>query len=221
MRSTIDLGTVRPRPAVVFIFAKSRSGREIRSQLAGYSGIVQVDAYSAYTALAKPGRNGGPITLAYCMAHARRKYTDLYKKAPSALCRDVIERFAQIYAIEEEIRGMIALARREIRQAKTAPLMSALKLALESGLEPISKKSAMAGGHPLLAKALDRADGLLGGWPDRDRLQHGGADDEGHWSWAPKLVVRGQLRRRGELGDPGVAASDRQAQWARSLHVAE
>jgi transposase len=133
------------RPAVVFIFAKSRSGREIRSQLAGYSGIVQVDAYSAYSALAKPGRNGGPITLVYCMAHARRKYTDLYKKAPSALCRDVIERFAEIYAIEGEIRGMSALARREARQARTAPLMSALKLVLETGLEPISKKSAMAG----------------------------------------------------------------------------
>ena len=133
------------RPAVIYIFAKSRSGREIRSQLAGYSGVVQVDAYSAYTSLTKAGRNAGPITLAYCNAHARRKFTDVYKKAPSALGRDVIERFARIYAIEAEIRGMSAAERREVRQAKTAPMMNALKVVLENGLKPISAKSAMAG----------------------------------------------------------------------------
>jgi transposase len=132
-------------PAVIYIFAKSRSGREIRSQLAGYSGVVQVDAYSAYTSLAKAGRNAGPITLAYCNAHARRKFTDVYKKAPSALGRDVIERFARIYAIEAEIRGTSAAERREVRQAKTAPMMNALKVVLENGLKPISAKSAMAG----------------------------------------------------------------------------
>ena len=131
-------------PAVVFIFAKSRGGREIRSQLAGYSGIVQVDAYSAYTALAKDGRSPGPIKLAFCMAHARRKYTDVYKKAPSALGRDIIERFAEIYAVEAEIRATSAADRHEARQARTAPMMSALKLVLEDELKPISAKSAMA-----------------------------------------------------------------------------
>ena len=132
------------RPAVVYIFAKSRSGREIRSQLAGYSGVVQVDAYSAYASLAKPGRNGGPITLAYCMAHARRKYTDVYKKAPSPLGRDIIERFANIYGVEAQIRGLSNADRRAIRQSKTAPMMGELKRLLEEALEPLSAKSAMA-----------------------------------------------------------------------------
>jgi transposase len=132
-------------PAVIYIFAKSRSGREIRSQLAGYSGIVQVDAYSAYTALAKAGRNAGPITLAYCNAHARRKFTDVYKKAPSNFGRDVIERFGAIYAIEAEIRGKSAAERRAVRQERTAPMMVELKRILEDGLKPISAKSAMAG----------------------------------------------------------------------------
>jgi hypothetical protein len=95
--------------------------------------------------LAKSGRNAGPITLAYCMAHARRKYTDVYKKAPSALGRDIIERFAEIYAVEAEIRGASAAERRTVRQARTAPMMSALKIVLENALKPISAKSAMAG----------------------------------------------------------------------------
>ncbi len=132
-------------PAVVYIFAKSRGGREIRSQLAGYSGTVQVDAYSAYRALLKPGRNGGPITLAYCAAHARRKFTDVYKKAPSAFGRDVIERFGQIYAVEGEIRGLTAAGRHTARQERTAPMMAELKRVLEAGLEGLSTKSAMAG----------------------------------------------------------------------------
>ena len=131
-------------PAVAYIFAKSRGHREIKSQLANYQGVVQVDAYSAYTALAKAGRSPGPIKLAFCMAHARRKFTDVYKKTQSAVARDAIERFAKIYAIEAEIRGTSAAYRCEVRQAKTAPLMSDLKVALEAALAEISSKSALA-----------------------------------------------------------------------------
>jgi hypothetical protein len=131
-------------PAVAYIFAKSRGQREIMRQLAAYQGVVQVDAYGAYTALAKPGRSPGPIQLAFCLAHARRKFTDVYKKTQSAVARDAIERFAKIYAIEADIRGTSAAYRREVRQAKTAPLMKDLKAALEEALAEISSKSALA-----------------------------------------------------------------------------
>jgi transposase len=131
-------------PAVIYIFAKSRGHREIKSQLANYQGVVQVDAYSAYTALAKAGRSPGPITLAFCVAHARRKFTDVYKKAPSPTARDAIECFAKIYAIEAEIRGTSAAHRYVVRQAKTAPLMCDLKTMLERALAEISSQSALA-----------------------------------------------------------------------------
>jgi transposase len=160
-------------PAVIYIFAKSRSGREIRSQLAGYSGIVQVDAYSAYTALAKAGRNAGPITLAYCNAHARRKFTDVYKKAPSDFGRDVIERFGAIYAIEAEIRGKSAAERRAVRQERMAPMMVELKRILEDGLKPISAKSAMAGA---IRYALGHWAGLTAFLED-GRIEIGRVDD--------------------------------------------
>jgi len=131
-------------PAVIYIFAKSRGHREIKSQLADYQGVVQVDAYSAYTALARAGRSPGPITLAFCMAHARRKFTEVYKKTRSVVARDAIERFAKIYAIESEIRGTSAVYRCEVRQAKTAPLMIDLKAMLEKVLAEISSQSALA-----------------------------------------------------------------------------
>ena len=131
-------------PAVVYIFAKTRGHCEIKDQLADYQGVVQVDAYSAYTKLATPGRTPGPIRLAYCLAHARRKFTDAYKKAPSPLAQAVIERFARIYAVEAEIRGADAEHRRTVRQAKTAPMMAELKGVLDAALPQLSTQSSLA-----------------------------------------------------------------------------
>jgi len=131
-------------PAVVYIFAKTRSHREIKSQLADYQGVVQVDAYGAYTALAKAGRSPGPITLAFCVAHARRKFIDVYKKTKSPVARDAIERLAKIYAIEAEIRGTSVAHRHAVRQARTAPLMNDLRAMLDDVLDQISAKSGLA-----------------------------------------------------------------------------
>ena len=59
-------------PAVAYVFADSRGTDEIAGQLADFSGILQVDGYAAYKALARG--HGGAIRLAFCLAHARRKF---------------------------------------------------------------------------------------------------------------------------------------------------
>jgi transposase len=41
--------------------------------LAGFAGILQVDGYGAYNALAE----GGPVALAFCCAHVRRKFVEI------------------------------------------------------------------------------------------------------------------------------------------------
>jgi len=132
-------------PAVVYVFSKSRGHKEIKSQLEDFQGILQVDAYSGYSALARDGRRPGPIKLAFCLAHARRKFTDVYKAAKSPIARDVIERLAKIYAIEAEIRGTSAGERLAARRERTAPLMAALKRRLEGALAEVSAKSPLAG----------------------------------------------------------------------------
>ena len=38
-----------------------------------FSGILQVDGYDGYNILARPDRSGGPVTLAYCWAHRKRR----------------------------------------------------------------------------------------------------------------------------------------------------
>jgi transposase len=131
-------------PAVVFVYAAGRGHKEIRAQLADFSGLVQVDGYQGYNRLEARERNPGPNQLAYCLAHARRKFTDLYKAAPSTFLEEVIRTIAEIYIIEGRVRGTSADNRRAARQAQTAPLMAALRLKLEEGLGQVSRKSGMA-----------------------------------------------------------------------------
>jgi hypothetical protein len=130
---------------VVYVFAKSRGHKEIKTQLSHFQGILQVDAYSGYSALAREGRQPGPIRLAFCLAHARRKFTDVYKASKSPTARDVIERLGKVYAIEAEIKGTGAGERLAARKARSAPLMAALKTRLERALDVVSAKSPLAG----------------------------------------------------------------------------
>lgn len=132
-------------PAVAYIFAPGRGHAEISQQLAGYQGLLQVDGYAGYKGLAKPGRSPGAISLAFCLAHARRKFTDLYKATKSSFAQDVIARLAEIYAVEAEIRGTSAARRLEVRQTRTAPLMAQLKIELAGALAKVSAKSKLAG----------------------------------------------------------------------------
>jgi transposase len=131
-------------PAVAYIYAEGRGHHEIKEQLARYQGLLQVDGYAAYRGLTKEGRSPGPIRLAHCLAHARRKFTDVYKATQSTFAREVIERLAEVYAIEARIRGTDAAHRRSVRQSRTAPLMAELKIRLDGALALISTQSSLA-----------------------------------------------------------------------------
>jgi transposase len=115
-------------PAVAYVFADGRGTKEIAGQLTGFSGILQVDGYAAYKALARG--QGGAIQLAFCLAHARRKLVEVYKTMQSPFAHEVIERLQAVYAIEAEIRGSSAEQRLAVRRTRTAPLMEELKARL-------------------------------------------------------------------------------------------
>jgi transposase len=131
-------------PAVIYVFAQGRGHKEISAQLAGYQGLLQVDGYGGYKRLAQPGRKPGPITLAFCLAHARRKFVEVYKVTKSALAAEVIGIFGRIYAVEVQIRGRSAEERAAHRQDKTAAIMAELKQRLEDERAGLSSKSALA-----------------------------------------------------------------------------
>ena len=71
-------------------------------------------------------RPGGAITLAYCLAHARREFFDVHKRTKDPVAAEALRRIGEIYAIEARIRGRPADERVVARQAETKPLMVAL-----------------------------------------------------------------------------------------------
>jgi transposase len=141
-----------PAPScVVFFFAKTRGGAEIRSQLAEFyktGGHVTADGADIYPTLTYVIDEDGThqesgIELSNCLVHARRNFKRILEANGSPFAKEVVDRFGDIYAIEESVRGTSADIRREMRQQKTKPVMDALKARLEEEQGKNSRKSKM------------------------------------------------------------------------------
>lgn len=133
-------------PAVGYIFSESRSAREAERQLASFNGILQVDGYTAYKTLARHrGKsNSSRLRLAFCLAHARRKFVDVVKLTGSSEALTIVSMLAEIYRIEQEIRGQGAMERQNARQIHSAPVMRQIKTRLLELKDDISTQSALA-----------------------------------------------------------------------------
>jgi transposase len=110
--------------AVVYDFADSRSGLHAREFLGEWSGKLVCDDYSGYKALFERG-----IIEIGCMAHARRKFHDLYANHRSDLAEEALRHFAALYEIERLAREqrLGAEGRRELRQQRSKPVAEALQ----------------------------------------------------------------------------------------------
>ncbi len=146
-------------PGVAFYFCQSRKGEHADQILKGYNGILQVDGYGGYNGLTKADRDGGPISLAFCWAHVRRKFLDVYKATKSVKANDVVALINKMYAIESDLtkQKQPADVRLATRQAETVPLMNELgdMLGMISG--QIAAKSTL---NDAIKYTLKRFDGL-------------------------------------------------------------
>lgn len=131
-------------PAVVYRYAPGRGSEHALRHLAGFTGVLQVDGYTGYNALADPARPGGPVTLAYCWSHFRRQFYDIAKGGNAPVADQALARIARLYAIEDSIRGQPALQRQAVRQERTKPLVDQLFAWLEAQLRLVSKGSKIA-----------------------------------------------------------------------------
>jgi transposase len=124
-------------PGVAFVYAADRAASRPIAHLAGFRGVLQVDGYGAYKALAK--RDGG-VQLAFCWSHARREFYDL----TGPIAAEALARIAVLYRIETEIRGRSAEERRAARQVRCRPVIEAIEPWLREKLALISQKSKLA-----------------------------------------------------------------------------
>lgn len=130
-------------PAVAFNFTTSRAGLHAERFLTDFQGILQVDGYQGYSRLTTVGRLGGPIALAYCWAHVRRKFHDAWKGTGDIRAEEIVHRIAKLFEIERELRGQPPFVRQLERARRSKPIIDALFLLFEKMEGGILMKSAL------------------------------------------------------------------------------
>jgi transposase len=131
-------------PAVWFAYSPDRKGLHPRAHLKDFRGILQADGYAGFEKLYNDADPNHPIKEAACWAHVRRKFYDIQVANDSPLAIAAIQRIGELYGIEEQIRGSSPDIRREIRQARSGPLLDALYRWFRDTLAQVSGKSELA-----------------------------------------------------------------------------
>ena len=139
-------------PMVAYVYAADRKGERAEAHLGDFAGILQVDGYGGYTALAKRRQQ---IVLAFCWAHVRRKFYELADNSPVAV--EVLQRIAALYKIEDEVRGAPAEQRQQIRNERSRVIVDDLRIFLEAKNRQVSAKAKLG---EAIRYALTRWDGL-------------------------------------------------------------
>lgn len=134
------------KPSVLFAYDPSRSGSVPVRLLDDFSGILQADGYSGYG----PICNSNGITRIGCWDHARRKFVEASRAAPSGGQKrkgqvskaDVaLSHINKLYAVERHLKDLSEAERLRIRQAKSLPLLEAFKTWLEANIPRVMKGS--------------------------------------------------------------------------------
>lgn len=107
-----------PLQAVVYDFAESRSGQHARRFLEGWQGKLVCDDFAGYKALFGTG-----VTEVGCMAHARRKFHDLWISYKSPLAEEALRFFRTLYDIERTAQTLSAEDRQRLRALQTRPVL--------------------------------------------------------------------------------------------------
>ncbi len=140
-------------PIVAYVYAPDRKAARPIAHLAGFRGILQVDGYAGYKALAEKGE----VRLAFCWSHVRRYFYELAQGGMAPIASEALTRIAALYRIEDDIRGRSAEQRRAARQERSRPLVDALHPWLREKLSLISQKTKLA---EAIRYALSRWAGL-------------------------------------------------------------
>jgi transposase len=127
-------------PGVAYVYAPDRKSERVVSHLAGFKGVLQVDGYAGYRALAE----SGDVTLAFCWAHVRRRFYELAVGGLSPIASEALARVASLYAVESDIRCKAADERRAVRQQRSVPILAELEPWLRAKLALISQKTKLA-----------------------------------------------------------------------------
>jgi transposase len=152
-----------PQGNVIFKYQSGRGRAGPQKFLKEFNGVLQTDGYQVYKDL-YPAQ----IQRMACMAHVRRKFYDAQKLgAQDSLAQEILEMIQELYRLEREAKekGLSAESRLELREEKSQPLMSELKIKINAAWQKALPKSA-------LGKACEYA---LGQWSALETYLKNGA----------------------------------------------
>jgi transposase len=195
---------LNPMKAVVFDFAESRGGRHAEQFLGAWRGTLVCDDFSGYKALFRQG-----VTEAGCMAHARRKFHELWANHNSQIAGEALKLFGILYDVERETQMLGADERRTIRQQQGRPAADALYAWLMAQRERVPEGSATA-------RAINYS---LGRWGALTRYL-----DDGHLpidnNWAENQIRPIAIGRKNWLFAGSLRAGQRAAAIMSLIHSA-
>ncbi len=131
-------------PAVLLHYSRDRGAKHPEQHLAGYSGLMQADAYAGYNGLYVAGRKPGMIIEAACWAHGRRKFFELAELQRAPVAMEAVRRIDELFAIERAINGKAPDERHTVRQERSKPLVDALESWLRAERAKLSSKAPVA-----------------------------------------------------------------------------
>lgn len=145
-------------PIAVFDYQVNRSGEHAHDFLRDWRGHLMVDDYAGYKALFAKG-----ITELGCIAHARRKFFELFSANQNPTAAEALRRIAELYEIEATAREFNVEQRQHARIAAKEKLADYKRWLDETRLR-VADGSA-------LAKAIDYS---LKRWPAYTRYADSG-----------------------------------------------
>jgi transposase len=130
------------QPVVLFEYQPGRGQEHPQLFLAGYTGMLMSDGYSAWRTVKHATHYG-------CAAHARRKFNDAFKaqKKPDGRAKQGLEFFRALYEVERLARGELPEGQTRIdythrlRQQHSVALLAAFKTWLDEQEPKVLPKS--------------------------------------------------------------------------------
>jgi transposase len=114
----------RAHPYTTFHYTDSRSRDGPAEFLKGYAGYLQTDAYASYESVVNA--SAGKIIAVGCWAHVRREFFDARHNQPREV-HYVLGLIAQLYDVEDEVRGRSDQERLAVRQERSLPVLKRLE----------------------------------------------------------------------------------------------
>jgi transposase len=130
---------VAPDKHVLYKYSKRHDSAAVDELLPGYSGYLVADAHVVYDHLYKTGA----VVEVGCWAHARRYFYKALASDPER-AKVALAHIGALFAIERTMVSTPARKRREIRQARAAPIADAFFQWCEQELPRVLDESPMA-----------------------------------------------------------------------------